>query len=153
MENWIGLDVHISFGGPNLLWVVLHQEGAGDHQVFGIKVIGIGNILEVRGHLPNEQIPGLHGLWFSIQGKVHPPGFAEKVDVILSVEIVRFIRIRQRVIDKIGLVHTTAKIARFVDFSVNLCRNGKMSKTNRIPGNDGKRIAPYLCGRKQIKAI
>ena len=49
--------------------------------------------LEVRGHLPNEQISGLYGLWFSVQCKVHSPGFAEKVDVVISVEIVRFERI------------------------------------------------------------
>ena len=35
MENWIGLDVHIAPGGPDLLRIILEQEGAGDHQVFG----------------------------------------------------------------------------------------------------------------------
>ena len=89
----------------------------------------------------------------TISTEITTSAFTEKVDVILSVEIVRFIRIRQRVIDKIGLVHTTAKIARFVDISVYLRRNGKMSKTNRIFGNDDKREGPYLCTRNQSKAI
>ena len=89
-EKW---GVHIALGGPDLLRIVLHQEGTGDHQVLGIKVIGIGDAVKLRGHLPNEQISGLNGLWFSVQCKVHSPGFAEKVDVVISVEIVRYIRI------------------------------------------------------------
>ena len=88
----------VAFGGPHLFRIVQIQEWIGNEDEIGIEVRGVSDIGNGGCHLPDDEVSGTcrEGLPYCI--KLHFPGPAEDVTVIIILVGVRILPVSQCVV-------------------------------------------------------